>query len=339
MIAIFSCHAVLCILVAPVWSSPVPSSKVADASRKTLNPVRNAAVASLTRTQARDEGWSDQNTTESNGITSNDVLHVAKPGSSVASNFLLNLMQNNNAVHLAFEGEPPKENYANLPYTPILDYAFIKPDNESANSTPNWQDTLANIQKNPAFQGGAIVKLPPIKIVGAGSESKFPLVLEIFAQRIQSMFSTYAHEDLSRPPVWNSSQYQANLTAPTTLKTTILTTRKPIQTTPTRTTRTTRTTRITRSTGTTRTTRKITRATTRKPTQTTTKYLPYPFPWVQSSEDQSDLPNESTEIVDITYTKPIPVENDTYIYVGEGDDEFDRGIHRRKPRGIPNTFL
>ncbi|XP_055687468.1 uncharacterized protein LOC129792431 [Lutzomyia longipalpis] len=381
MVAIFSCYAVLCILVAPVWSSPVPSSKVAD--RKTLNPVRNAAVASLSRARQIDEGWSTDRPEEAT-TAAPELLSIAKPGASVATNILTNLMQHNNAVHMAFEGAAPEENYANLPYTPIIDYAFMKPDNATtANATANWQDTLANLYKNPAFaQNGGLVKLPPVKIVGAGTESKFPFILEGVAQRIQAMFSTYAHEDLSRPATWDSnstlltnrtttttpkttlkttlkstlqttrkpaqittkttkttksSTRYPNKNTSTTLRTTLQTTRKPLTQTPTKTTKITKTTlRVTRVTTrpTSRaTTRATSRATTPKPTYTTTKIFPSTL-LVASAESElsEESPNRSEEI-DVTFSKPISVENDTYIYVGEGDDdEFDRGIHRKKQR-------
>lgn len=37
--------------------------------------------------------------------------------------------------------------------------------------------------------------------------SKFPPFIEFFVQRIQAHFSTYAHEDLSRPPTWDKPVY------------------------------------------------------------------------------------------------------------------------------------
>lgn len=37
--------------------------------------------------------------------------------------------------------------------------------------------------------------------------SKFPPVIEFFVQKIQSQYSNYVYEDLSRPPVWNKPVY------------------------------------------------------------------------------------------------------------------------------------
>lgn len=44
-----------------------------------------------------------------------------------------------------------------------------------------------------------IIMNGPIRIYGAGTESKFPPFLEFFVQRIQKYFSVYKYEDLSRP--------------------------------------------------------------------------------------------------------------------------------------------
>ncbi|CAH0558232.1 unnamed protein product [Brassicogethes aeneus] len=37
--------------------------------------------------------------------------------------------------------------------------------------------------------------------------SKFPPIIEYFAQKIQAQFSNYVHEDLSRPPTWDKPTY------------------------------------------------------------------------------------------------------------------------------------
>lgn len=39
------------------------------------------------------------------------------------------------------------------------------------------------------------------------SVSQFPPVLEFIVQKVQSQFSNYVYEDLSRPPVWNKPVY------------------------------------------------------------------------------------------------------------------------------------
>lgn len=39
------------------------------------------------------------------------------------------------------------------------------------------------------------------------SVSKFPPVVEFIVQKIQSQYSNYVHEDLSRPPTWNKPVY------------------------------------------------------------------------------------------------------------------------------------
>ncbi|GAB0100334.1 hypothetical protein DMENIID0001_163590 [Sergentomyia squamirostris] len=298
MIAIF--YAVLYILVVPVSSLPVSSARVADVNRKTLN-LQNAAV---TIREHRNEGW----------------LNDTKP-SDVATNFLSNLVQNNNAVQLAFEGQRPDGNYANLSDTPILDYAFMKPENTSEAPVPNWQDTLANIYKNPAFQNGSLVRLPPVKIVGAGTESKFPLIVEIFAQRIQSMFSNYVHEDLSRPVTWDKNQTTTTTIKPSTRKTT--TTTKKTTTVLTR-----KTTISTRNPYTWHPTRPSISITTSKPTHTTTKHLSLFASQDQAEDSQSSLPSSSEELSSSTETN-----NDSYIYVGDGEgEEFDRKMSSRRPR-------
>lgn len=48
-----------------------------------------------------------------------------------------------------------------------------------------------------------------IKIFGQPqvSVSKFPPIVEFLVHRIQSHFSTYVHEDLSRPPAWDKPVY------------------------------------------------------------------------------------------------------------------------------------
>lgn len=39
------------------------------------------------------------------------------------------------------------------------------------------------------------------------SISKFPPIIEFFVQKIQSQFSNYVYEDLSRPPTWEKPVY------------------------------------------------------------------------------------------------------------------------------------
>lgn len=39
------------------------------------------------------------------------------------------------------------------------------------------------------------------------SVSQFPPIIEFFVQKIQSQYSNYIHEDLSRPPTWNKPVY------------------------------------------------------------------------------------------------------------------------------------
>lgn len=40
-----------------------------------------------------------------------------------------------------------------------------------------------------------------------GSVSQFPPIIEFFVQKIQSQYSNYIHEDLSRPQTWNKPTY------------------------------------------------------------------------------------------------------------------------------------
>ncbi|GJQ69816.1 hypothetical protein Trydic_g22369 [Trypoxylus dichotomus] len=40
-----------------------------------------------------------------------------------------------------------------------------------------------------------------------GTVSKFPPVIEFLAQKVQTQFSNFVYEDLSRPPAWNSPIY------------------------------------------------------------------------------------------------------------------------------------
>lgn len=100
-----------------------------------------------------------------------------KNGPLSGGGFLANLMANNPAVK--FSQTLPDDDNPSIYQPP---------------SKPVWQVVVAGGQPD---QNGQV----PLKIYGDGTESKFPPFIETVIQRVQSYFSTYVHEDLSRPGI------------------------------------------------------------------------------------------------------------------------------------------
>lgn len=137
------------------------------------------------------------------------VIEGNGPSNSFYDHFMGNLQNSNNLVHLAMLPHgipPPEDDYVDVP-VPIPHYAFVNPALDGV-KTPHWTDTLQHFKNNPAvspeIKNTVLLALPsPLKIYGDGTESKFPLFVEYFVQRIQNYFSTYVHEDMSRPASWD----------------------------------------------------------------------------------------------------------------------------------------
>lgn len=84
-----------------------------------------------------------------------------------------------------------------IPYVSEAESEVVKNSDENIKSNYVFLNKEADTKLN-LFKPN--VNSPVIlKIWGAGTESKFPPLIEILVQRIQSMFSTYIYEDLSRP--------------------------------------------------------------------------------------------------------------------------------------------
>lgn len=76
--------------------------------------------------------------------------------------------------------------------------------------------TLSTIFLLAVVSGDSTIKLQPIVIVPqvkiffgppSPSTSKFPPIIELLVQRLQTQFSTYVYEDLSRPPTYEKPVY------------------------------------------------------------------------------------------------------------------------------------
>lgn len=141
-----------------------------------------------------------------------DVV-VSRPGSnSLYDHIMGNLQQQNQFVRLSAlpNGIPPplaSDEKGDLPPLPIYQYAFVNPA-LNGEKTPHWTETLEKFNKNPAISPAVKDKVAqslqnPIKIYGDGTESRFPLIVEYFVQRIQNYFSHYVYEDMSRPSSWD----------------------------------------------------------------------------------------------------------------------------------------
>lgn len=134
-----------------------------------------------------------------------------RPSFSLYDHIMGNLKSSNKFVHLVNlpQGIPPplEDDYDEAPPVPIYNYAFFNPA-VNGGKMPHWTDTLENFKNNPAISPEVKVKVvqklqTPIKIYGDGTESRFPLLVEYFVQRIQKYFSHYVYEDMSRPSSWD----------------------------------------------------------------------------------------------------------------------------------------
>lgn len=134
-----------------------------------------------------------------------------RPSFSLYDHIMGNLKSSNKFVHLANLPQgippPPEDDYDEAPPVPIFNYAFVNPA-VNGEKMPHWTDTLEKFKNNPAISPEVKVKVVqslqgPIKIYGDGTESRFPLLVEYFVQRIQNYFSHYVYEDMSRPASWD----------------------------------------------------------------------------------------------------------------------------------------
>lgn len=135
-----------------------------------------------------------------------------RPSNSFYDHLMNNLKNSNQFVELASkpQGIPPPldDDYDDdQPPVPIFNYAFINPA-LNGEKTPHWTETLESFKQNPAISPDVKDKVVqslhnPIKIYGDGTESRFPLLMEYFVQRIQNYFSHYVYEDMSRPASWD----------------------------------------------------------------------------------------------------------------------------------------
>lgn len=141
-----------------------------------------------------------------------DVTNGNRPSNSFYDHFMGNLQNSNRFVQLAMMPQgiapPLEDDYDDTPI-PQAHYAFINPA-LNGEKVPHWTETLQNFKNNPAIPAETKDKVlqsfnGPIKIYGAGTESRFPLLVEYFVQRIQNYFSHYVYEDMSRPASWNVS--------------------------------------------------------------------------------------------------------------------------------------
>lgn len=138
-----------------------------------------------------------------------DVIEGIGPSNSFYDHFIGKLQHSNGLVHLAMQPHgilPPDDDYVDTP-VPVAHYAFVNPA-LNGQSVPHWTHTLENFKNNPLvspeIKDQVLKTVPsPIKIYGDGTESKFPLFIEYFVQRLQNYFSTYVYEDLSRPASWD----------------------------------------------------------------------------------------------------------------------------------------
>lgn len=82
-------------------------------------------------------------------------------------------------------------------------------DINSTNIKFHYLKTLPTFQK--LRKNVAIFILPVVKTGNLkDTVNRFPPFLEHFVQLIQRYFSNYVHEDLSRPPSWNSPNFGQN---------------------------------------------------------------------------------------------------------------------------------
>lgn len=88
--------------------------------------------------------------------------------------------------------------------------------------------TLTLVSSDHTIKLQPIVIVPQVKIFfgpPTPSTSKFPPIIELLVQRLQTQFSSYVYEDLSRPPTYEKPVYtlspeeQATATEPLVLAT------------------------------------------------------------------------------------------------------------------------
>lgn len=140
-------------------------------------------------------------------------IEETRPSNSFYGHFMGNLQNSNQLVNLAMRPHgiaPPIEDDYEDTAIPLAHYAFVNPA-LNGEKTPHWTETLENFKNNPAISPDIKDKViqsvqGPIKIYGAGTESRFPLLIEYFVQRIQNYYSHYVYEDMSRPASWDTKK-------------------------------------------------------------------------------------------------------------------------------------
>lgn len=142
-----------------------------------------------------------------------DSIEATRPSNSFYDHIMANLQNSNQLVQLAMKphgiAPPLADDYDDIPI-PQAHYAFVNPA-LNGEKTPHWTETLENFKNNPSISPDIKDKVlqtvqTPIKIYGAGTESRFPLLVEYFVQRIQNYYSHYVYEDMSRPSSWENKK-------------------------------------------------------------------------------------------------------------------------------------
>lgn len=162
-------------------------------------------ILAIPRKRNEDQVQIQIETEDSPEVSSDEI----RPSNSFYDHLMGNLQNSNQFVNLAMlpQGIPPPvdNDYDGAPI-PQAHYAFVNPALNGEN-VPHWTETLQNLKNNLQIPTDVKDQVfnslsGPIKIYGDGTESKFPLLIEYFVQRIQNYFSTYVHEDMSRPASW-----------------------------------------------------------------------------------------------------------------------------------------
>lgn len=140
-----------------------------------------------------------------------EVIDGNRPSYSFYDHLMGNLQNKNRFVQLAMSPHgiaPPLDDPADYDEAPIpqAHYAFVNPA-LNGDRVPHWTETLERLKSNPVVSSEVKEQVihalqRPIKIYGAGTESKFPLLIEYLVQRMQNYFSHYVYEDMSRPGSW-----------------------------------------------------------------------------------------------------------------------------------------
>lgn len=176
MTPVFICHSIVCFLSMPVVlkhgtnNTDVPSKILEENSQYLYEYFKNEK-------QNPDPIEGDKG---SSGTLLTDLKNGQSPPKDT------NILPTNSPISI-------------IPYVAETESEAVKNSDDSIKSNYVFLNKEADSKLN-LFKPN--VNSPVIlKIWGAGTESKFPPLIEILVQRIQSMFSTYIYEDLSRPAI------------------------------------------------------------------------------------------------------------------------------------------